>query len=523
MGLKLENILKSELDEKIIKEFFTIGKSDMFKDYVPITFFQTSQPTEIDLNGTKIKGEMLLSNEDYESHINSGGNIKDTYTFTLRTDEGKDINFKIQGRDLYDPSSKTVALRKDKTYSILLDDTEVGSEETEVEDQDVSVDDDTFNNLDNDLKDLKSQASRLSSIKLSDRADDPNFRRSLVLNFANSNKTNIKINGESLFNMLKKLSDDKIVEKNEVKWTDDVSTFFNNLFKLFSQLHKCCKENKLYLEIKKFLKNLYEILKEIRGNYKDQKKRDQVFTEIVKEMSKMISYLSKVQSFKNKGQKAESLIKEEKKTAKLKFVNFNINPQRVSSETEEEVEDLYTKKDLSKEDMERLAFKLYGKDAGKFFPRLSFKHKDIKTLFGLLGKGGIKTSQEKMMDKYGIYNLDFAVTGATSVDMDKLPKYQLQFNDNIDIRDEKGNQILRIKSGDKLVFNFSKNDKILIHKTSSSKYGNVSQIHIDMLKEPKKGDTYDRQKIIKIIPVKGPKFAINPKYKVNFKVLDKLK
>ena len=69
--------------------------------------------------------------------------------------------------------------------------------------------------------------------------------------------------------------------------------------------------------------------------------------------------------------------------------------------------------------MERLAFKLYGKDAGKFFPRLSFKHKDIKTLFGLLGKGGIKTSQEKMMDKYGIYNLDFAVTGGTSVDMDK--------------------------------------------------------------------------------------------------------
>ena len=63
---------------------------------------------------------------------------------------------------------------------------------------------------------------------------------------------------------------------------------------------------------------------------------------------------------------------------------------------------------------------------------------------------------------------------------------------------------------------------MLIHKTSGSKYGNVSQIYIDMLKEPKKGDTYDKQ-ITKIIPTKGPVLEKTPNYKVNFKVLDKLK
>ena len=40
MSLKLGNILKTELDEKLISEIFTVGKGDMFKDYVPISFFQ---------------------------------------------------------------------------------------------------------------------------------------------------------------------------------------------------------------------------------------------------------------------------------------------------------------------------------------------------------------------------------------------------------------------------------------------------------------------------------------------------
>ena len=520
MSLKLGNILKTELGEKIISEIFTVGKGDMFKDYVPISFFQTPQYTELVINDEKISGQISLSSEDYNTHINSVGEKKDSYTFNLTKTGGDKISFKIKGSELYDPINETMALRKDKSYLVLMDGVSGSPEQDEIKDQDVSVDEETFNSLDSNLKDLKSQVPKLKSLDISGKADaDPNFRRNLVLNFANSSKTNIKVQGKSLFDMLKKLSDDKIVEKDEVKWTDEVSKFFNDLLKLFSELHKCCKENELYIRIKKFLKNLYGALKNVRGKYKDKNERDVAFVKIVREMSDIIGYISSTGSFINKGQKSESLIKEQNQTAKLKFNKFNINPKKVADETEEEVENLYTKKDLSPEDMERLAFKLYGKDAGKLFPKLSFKNKDITTLFGLLGKGGIKTSQEKMMDKYGIYNLDYALGDGKSSSMDKLPKFKLKFNEDVSVRDENDDTILKIRKGDELTFNHDKNNKVLIHKTSGKKYGNVSQIYIDMLKEPSKGENYDKQKIVNLIPIKGPKFAVQPNYRVNFTIV----
>lgn len=519
MSLKLGNILKTKLDENIISEIFTVGKGDMFKDYVPISFFKSPQYTELDLNGEQVNGQISLSSEDYDSHIDSVGEKKDSYTFNLKKKDGKEISFKIKGSELYDPINETMALRKDKSYLVLLGNND-DSEQQGIEDQNISVDEETFSNLDNDLKDLKSQASKVKSLNISGKTDkDPNFVRNLVLNFANSSKTNIKIQGKSLFDTLKKLSDDKIVEKEGKKWTDEVSIFFNDLFKLFSELHKCCRENKLYIRIKKFLKNLYETLKSIRGNYKDQDKRNDVYDKIVLEMGEMIGYISTVNTFSNQGQKSESLIKEQKQTANIKFNKFNIKPQQVADETEEEIENLYSKEDLSSEDMERLAFKLYGKDAGKFFPNLSFKNKDITTLFGLLGKGGIKTSQEKMMDKYGIYNLDYATGEDKSRSMDKLPKFKLKFNEDVLVRDENDDTILKIRKGDELTFNYDKKNKVLIHKTSGKKYGNVSQIYIDMLKEPSEGENYDKQKIVKLIPIKGPKFAVQPNYRVNFTIV----
>lgn len=521
MSLKLGNILKTKLDENIISEIFTVGKGDMFKDYVPISFFKSPQYTELVIDDDKISGEISLSSEDYNTHINSVGEKKDSYTFNLTKKGGEKISFKIKGSELYDPINETMALRKDKSYLVLIDTVSSSPDQDEIKDQDVSVDEDNFNNLDSSLKNLKSQVPKLKSLDISGKADsDPNFRRNVVLNFANSSKTNIKIQGESLFDMLKKLSDDKIVEKDEVKWTDEVSKFFNDLLKLFSELHKCCKENELYIRIKKFLKNLYEALKNVRGKYKEKNERDLAFVKITREMSDIIGYISSTGSFTNKGQKSESLIKEQNQTTKLKFNKFNINPKNVSDETEEEVENLYSKKDLSKEDMERLAFKLYGKDAGKFFPNLSFKNKDITTLFGLLGRGGIKNRQEKMMDKYGIsYNLDAAVGNSDDSSMNKLPKFKLKFNEAVSVRDENDDIILKINKGDELTFNYDKKNKVLIHKTSGKKYGNVSQIYIDMLKEPSEGENYDKQKIINLIPIKGPKFSVQPNYGVNFTIV----
>ncbi len=40
-----------------------------------------------------------------------------------------------------------------------------------------------------------------------------------------------------------------------------------------------------------------------------------------------------------------------------------------------------------------------------------------------------------------------------------------------------------------------------------------------MLKEPSKGENYDKQKIVNLIPIKGPKFAVQPNYRVNFTIV----
>jgi hypothetical protein len=278
MDLKLGSVLNSNIDDLLINEFFSIGKGEIFKDYIPISFFSNPVKTRMVISGVESEGEITLSSEDFQKHKNNDGKVLDVYTFNYipipndKIKAGDEFIIKIKGKDMYNPNIKTPALEMDRGES--------------GDDQNVSTDEETFNNLDSTLKDLKSQVPKLKSLDISGKADaDPNFRRNLVLNFANSSKTNIKVQGKSLFDMLKKLSDDKIVEKGETKWTDEVSKFFNDLLKLFSELHKCCKENKLYIRIKKFLKNLYEALKNVRGKYKDKNERDVAFVKIVREMS----------------------------------------------------------------------------------------------------------------------------------------------------------------------------------------------------------------------------------------------
>ena len=63
MSLKLGNILKTELDEKLISEIFTVGKGDMFKDYVPISFFQSPQYTELILNNKSYFFNLVKKNK----------------------------------------------------------------------------------------------------------------------------------------------------------------------------------------------------------------------------------------------------------------------------------------------------------------------------------------------------------------------------------------------------------------------------------------------------------------------------
>ena len=530
MDLKLGSVLNSSVDDLLIKEFFTIGKGEIFKDYIPIQFFNKPVKTKMVLNGIETEGEITLTAGDYNSHEKGEGKPLETYTFNYipiptsdgRIKKGDEFIIKIKGSDMYNPNIKTPALEMDRGYNTLTDkvgtdsdDTAEKEQEENSDEQNVSTDEETFKNLDSSLKNLKSQTPSLKSLNISGRGDkDPNFRRNVVLNFANSSKTNIKIQGESLFDMLKKLSDDKIVEKDEVKWTDEVSKFFNDLLKLFSELHKCCKENELYTRIKKFLKELYDALKNVRGKYKDEKQRDLAYTKIIMSMSDIIGYISSTGSFINKGQKSESIIKEEPKVTKITFKDFNTN----NSEVFNKARNLFDNEAMSPRELERLAFKLYGKDAGKFFPKLSLKFKDIKNFFGV-GVGGIQTRQDKLADKYGIYNLDSMVGGSSSKSMENTPKYKLKFDTDVNIEDVKNGIKIKIDRGEEKIFNYNKPEKVLVHKTSGKKFQNVSQIFIEMDEKPEEGKSYN-EKITKIIPIKGGVLEKNPNYKVRFTIVD---
>ena len=213
MDLKLGSVLNSNIDDLLINEFFSIGKGEIFKDYIPIQFFNSPVKTKMVLGGIETEGEITLTDGDYNSHEKGEGKPLETYTFNyipIPTSDGKikkgdEFIIKIKGSDMYNPNIKTPALEMDRGYNTLTDkigtdsdDTTDDGETESGDDQNVSTDEETFNNLDSTLKDLKSQVPKLKSLDISGKADaDPNFRRNLVLNFANSSKTNIKVQGKS--------------------------------------------------------------------------------------------------------------------------------------------------------------------------------------------------------------------------------------------------------------------------------------------------------------------------------------
>ena len=88
-----------------------------------------------------------------------------------------------------------------------------------------------------------------------------------------------------------------------------------------------------------------------------------------------------------------------------------------------------------------------------------------------------------MKDKYGLYDLSYAVTGDTkTTKMSNLPKVLIQFVNKVDYRED--DAFVKFFPEDKIVFNYDKKNKVLIHKTSQKKYTNASQIFIEMESEP---------------------------------------
>ena len=548
MGLNLGNTLNKTLTTKLIQEAIDTG--DIFKEYMPAIVFDEPQEAEFKLSekGDEItKGILQLSKEDVDKILKEPGKPLPVYNFTLEVG-GNVLELKLDGKQLTNNEYKTAALVKGKSYDMILDgDTESiggeeGSEEEEGETDGSEVfinieDEKEFEEFNKNFEKLKNESKALKSLKLSRFAKNLNFRKALVLNLINSKLSNIKVNGEPIVVNLKKLNNSNLLEAPPKKeggkipkgWENEIAKFFSELFTVYVMLNKCCKENEITQKIKTFLKNLYIITKEGRSNYNDKEKRDKLFERIVDEMSDIINSLVDNIKFSNKKQQVEGIIKEEEIKAQITFTNFDVNSQDIEDNAGEFIESLDSNgKDpygpdweyegnLKPEDIKNRGFNLYGKDAGRLFPKLSFFSGDIKTLFGLLRKGDMDGRQQKMKDKYGIYDLSYAVTGDTkTAKISNLPKYPIQFIDGVNYK--KDDAFVKFEPNNKVMFNYDKKNNVLIHKTSQRKYTNASQIFIEMNKEPVEGEVYD-SKIIKMIPLKGETFSIEPNYKVKFKVL----
>ncbi len=542
MGINLKGTLDKTLASKLIQEAIDTG--DMFKEYMPAIVFSESQPTQFKLSekgDETLTGNLQLSSEDVDKMLKEPGKPLPFYTFTLET-KGNTLEVKISGKQLTDNEYKTAALVKGKVYDMLIDGDSktIDSEETDDSEETKTTGDEVFVNIkdekdfdefNEDFKKLKNESSNLKALKLSRFAKNPSFRKALILNLINSKLSNIKVNGEPIAVNLKKLNDSNLLEappKKENKskipkgWENEIAKFFAELFKVYVTLNKCCKEEEITQKIKTFLKNLYLITREGRSNYNNEKERDKLFERIVDNMGDVINYLVGNLEFTNKKQQVENIIKEEEVKAQITFTNFDVDPQDIEDgfddfageyDIDNDTTDNKDKKwdgKYNPEDIARAGFNLYGKDAGRLFPSLSFKYRDIKSLLtlGLLGRGNLAGRQEKIKDRYGIYD--------TPKSMKNLPKFILQFKQPVNFKSE--DAYVNFKSGDKVTFNYYEKEDVLIHKTSIKKYTNASQIFIEMKREPIVGDEYT-SKIVKMIPLKGPDFEIEPNYKVKFEVI----
>ncbi|MDB4326208.1 hypothetical protein N9966_00165 [bacterium] len=549
MGINLKSTLDKTLTTKLIQEAIDTG--DIFKEYMPAIVFNEPQQVQFKLSEKDeelLTGELLLSGEDVDKILKEPGKTLPFYTFTLDI-KGNTLEVKIDGKQLTNNEYKTAALVKGKVYDMLIDGDSktIDSEETDDSEETKTTGDEVFVNIkdekdfdefNEDFKKLKNESSNLKALKLSRFAKNPSFRKALILNLINSKLSNIKVNGEPIAVNLKKLNDSNLLEappKKENKskipkgWENEIAKFFAELFKVYVTLNKCCKEEEITQKIKTFLKNLYLITREGRSNYNNEKERDKLFERIVDNMGDVINYLVGNLEFTNKKQQVENIIKEEEVKAQITFTNFDVDPQDIEDSVEEFIEtldgngkdpygpDWKYEGNLNPEDIKNRGFNLYGKDAGRLFPKLSLFSGDIKTLFGLLRRGDASGRQQKIKDKYGIYDLSYAVTGSTKTQrMSNLPKITLQFIDDVNFNKDKA--FVKFKPEDKVVFNYDKKNKILIHKTSQKKYTNASQVFIEMNTEPKENEVYD-SKIIKLIPLKGETFSVEPDYKVKFKIL----
>lgn len=258
------------------------------------------------LSGTDISLPMLLEGKIYDVRISEGGpKIGDVSSDDSKNDSKNDEG---KSEERVGDGSDNEEKGKEK------DGNEVDGDEKEKGGniQYVKVKKEDLKKLNSNSNKLKNSANNIKSLKLTKFSDNKNFRDALLLNLIRSKVTSIKINGKPISVTLKKLKDNGLLEApksrdiNKKKqlpqdWENQLSSFFEDVFQMFALLNKCCKDNQTYIQIKKFFKLLYLIVKESQANYSDKEKRQQLFKKLIRTINNFASALSKTNlEFSNK-------------------------------------------------------------------------------------------------------------------------------------------------------------------------------------------------------------------------------
>ena len=345
----------------------------------------------------------------------------------------------------------------------------------------------------------------------------------------------------------------------------DLQNFMNNLFKLFAKLSKNGKQSKTYQIIQKFYKELFFIATKGKAEIADKNSRKKLWKKLMGSFSNLLSGLNKSQELVRGGGGPQSFKGGEKKKSKsgeegtfagsaprtkppqlahyesedffilneedkkqIIFKDFKVSNDAIDDsmddfgeesgvdndgelETDEEGNPV-TGTNLNLNDFKESAFYLYGKDAGRMFPRLSFKFKDIPRLFGLLGRGALDKNLDKRAEKLGVSRYELSKfhrdRGGDEDDKKgkKLPSYSLKFNNKYNIRDKKGKTYFNVEKDDEIYFEWDEKQKLFIHNQRSKKlqpskrtYTNADIIKIEMKQKPKVGEEYKKLKI-KLFP-----------------------
>ena len=208
--------------------------------------------------------------------------------------------------------------------------------------------------LNTDLEKLKTTTKKLSSLKLNKFVNNDTFLLTFIGNILNTKTSNIKINGEPIAVMLKKLKTNGLLEEPKRSrdindklslpsgWENMVSLFFERLFKLYSKLHKCCKEQSdTYIQIKKLFNLIYLILKQGQSNIKDKQKLKKLSKKLVGTFSNFVNEFTKTDiEFSNKKQN-EDIIKDNSKLITELFKVLKEDEEETKEDTKQIVQPDY--------------------------------------------------------------------------------------------------------------------------------------------------------------------------------------